>query len=151
MDTDFVLRVKCIIFWLNTGLKVNFDLYVPDFPKSTSKYFFFYILVLFSPEHPILEAFLIIKTPKTCKKHILAKKMENFVKNTFVIWVWKKLHDWAPQNNYLNKTLHPRMIHCCEAPRSMLSNYFYKKQILRGTIGEIWRKQIQMYPKMILS
>ena len=27
------------------------DLYVPDFPKSTSKYFFFYILVLFSPKH----------------------------------------------------------------------------------------------------
>ena len=39
------------------------------------------------------------------------------------------------------------MIHCCEAPRSMLSNYFCKKQVLRGTFGEIWRTQIQMYPK----
>ena len=29
----------------------------------------------------------------------------------------------------------------------MLSNYFCKKQVLRGTFGEIWRIQIQMYPK----
>ena len=29
----------------------------------------------------------------------------------------------------------------------MLSNYFGKKQVLRGTFGEIWRIQIQMYPK----
>ena len=40
-----------------------------------------------------------------------------------------------------------KMIHCCVAPRSMLSNYFCKKQVLRGTFGEIWRIQIQMYPK----
>ncbi len=39
------------------------------------------------------------------------------------------------------------MIHCCEAPISMLSNYFGKKQVLRGTFGEIWRIQIQMYPQ----
>ena len=39
------------------------------------------------------------------------------------------------------------MIHCYEAPRSMLSNYFCKKQVLRGTFGEIWRIQIKMYPK----
>ena len=39
------------------------------------------------------------------------------------------------------------MIHCCEAPTSILSNYFCKKQVLRGTFGEIWRIQIQMYPK----
>ena len=34
---------------------------------------------------------------------------------------------------------------CCEAPRSMLSNYIGKKQVLRGTFGEIWRIQIQIY------
>ena len=39
------------------------------------------------------------------------------------------------------------MIHCCEAPRSMLSNHFCKKQVLKGTCGEIWRIQIQMNPK----
>ena len=39
------------------------------------------------------------------------------------------------------------MLHCREAPRSMLSNYFCKKQVLRGTFGEIWRIQIQIYPK----
>ena len=112
-------------------------------PLST----FFYILVLFSPKHPLLEVFLLIKTPKTCKNRFWPKKMENLVKNTFVIWVWKSLNDWAAQNNYFKKTLHPKMIHCCEAPRSMLSNYFCKKQVLRGTFGEIWRIQIQIYPK----
>ena len=37
--------------------------------------------------------------------------------------------------------------HCYEAPRSMLSNYFNKKQVFRGTFGDIWRIQIQFYPK----
>ena len=63
----------------------------------------FHILVLFSPKHTILETFLLIQTPKTCKKTILAKQMKNLVKNTFVIWVWKNLKDWAAQNNYLKK------------------------------------------------
>ena len=49
--------------------------------------------------------------------------------------------------NILHKTLHPKMIHCCEASRSMLSNYFCKKQALIGTFGEIWHIQIHMYPK----
>ena len=39
------------------------------------------------------------------------------------------------------------MTHLCEAPRYMLSNYFGKKQVLRGTFGEIWRIQIQTYPQ----
>ena len=39
------------------------------------------------------------------------------------------------------------MKHCSEAPRSMLSNYIKKKQVLRGTFPEIWRIQIQMYPQ----
>ena len=43
--------------------------------------------------------------------------------------------------------LHPKMIHCCEAPISMLSNYVDKKQVLKGTFGEIWRIQIQFHPK----
>ena len=29
----------------------------------------------------------------------------------------------------------------------MLSNYFCKIQVLRGTFGEIWRIQIEMDPK----
>ena len=41
---------------------------------------------------------------KNMSKPILAKKkIENLVKNTFVIWVWKSLNDWAAQNNYLKK------------------------------------------------
>ena len=47
----------------------------------------------------------------------------------------------------LIKTLIPLITHCCEASRSMLSNYFGKKQVLRGTFGEIWRIQIQIYPQ----
>ena len=43
--------------------------------------------------------------------------------------------------------MYPNIIDCCEASRSMLSNYFCKKQVLGGTFGEIWRIQIQMYPK----
>ena len=39
------------------------------------------------------------------------------------------------------------MLHWFEAPRSMLSNYFCKKQVLKGTFGEIWRIQIQIYRK----
>ena len=44
-------------------------------------------------------------------------------------------------------TLHPKITHCSEAPRSMLSNYFAKKQVHRGTFGEICHIQIQMYPQ----
>ena len=43
------------------------------------------------------------------------------------------------------------MLHCCEAPRSILSNYFGKKQVLRGTFREIWRIQIQIYPQTSLE
>ena len=39
------------------------------------------------------------------------------------------------------------MIYCYEAPKSMLSNYFDKKQVLKGTFGEIWHIQIQFYPR----
>ena len=43
--------------------------------------------------------------------------------------------------------LNPQIPHCCEAPRSMLSNYFGKKQVLVGTFGGIWRIQVQIYPQ----
>ena len=39
------------------------------------------------------------------------------------------------------------MTNCCEAPISMLSNYFGKIQLLRDNFGESWRIQIQMYPQ----
>ena len=45
------------------------------------------------------------------------------------------------------KTFHPKILHCCEAPRSMLSNYLCKQHVLIGTFGDIWRIQNQMYPK----
>ena len=34
-------QVTCTIFWLNISFRVHLDLYVPDFPKSTSKYLLF--------------------------------------------------------------------------------------------------------------
>ena len=40
MEPDFVVQVKCSIYWLNRVLRVFLDLYTPDFPKSTSKYMF---------------------------------------------------------------------------------------------------------------
>ena len=51
----------------------------------------------------------------------------------------------------IKKNIATKMIHCCEAPRSMLSNYFCKKQILRGFFGEILCIQIQMYPKSFVE
>ena len=47
----------------------------------------------------------------------------------------------------LFKTLNPKITHCREAPRAMLSNFFGKKQVLRGAFGEIWHIQIQIYPQ----
>jgi hypothetical protein len=91
MGTDFALQEKCTIFWLNIGLRVYLDLYVPDFPKSTFKYFLY--PSNFSPKHPLLEAFLLIKTPQTCKNRFGPKKIEKFVKNTFVILFWKGLNN----------------------------------------------------------
>ena len=49
----------------------------------------------------------------------------------------------------LLKTLTPRITHCCEAPKSMLSNYFGKKQVLRGTFWEIWRMVIYLKTYLI--
>ena len=57
------------------------------------------------------------------------------------------MDDLGTQNNSLKLNLNTKIPHCCEAPRSMLSNYFGKKQVLRGTFGEIWRIQIQIYPQ----
>ena len=88
-----------------------------------------------------------IKTTKTCKPDFgqgkNAKHSQKYICNR----VWKSLNNWAAQNNYIKKTLRPKMIHCCEAPRSMLSSYFCKKQVLRGNFGKIWCIQIKMYPK----
>ena len=39
----------------------------------------------------------------------------------------------------------PKMTHCSEALKPMLSNYFCTIQILRGPYLEIWRTQIQIY------
>ena len=40
MNPEFVIRQKCSIFWANRVLRVYFDLYAANFPKSTMKFFF---------------------------------------------------------------------------------------------------------------
>ena len=134
MFTDFVLKVKCTIFWLNRGLMVYLDFYAPDFPKSTSKYFL--QPSTFSLKHPIFVAILV--------------KNHQIMKNTFGnSKIWKLSQQYIYQNfRWLSnskvfslKTLNP------QAPRSMLSNYFGKKHVLRDTFGEIWHIQIQIYPQ----
>ena len=44
--------------------------------------------------------------------------------------------------------MHPQIIHCGEAPKSMPFKYFVKKkQVLRGSFGEILLIQIQLFPQ----
>ena len=42
---DFILHVKWTIFWLNKGLRLNLDLYAPDFANILQS--MFYPVVLF--------------------------------------------------------------------------------------------------------
>ena len=84
------------MFWLNRDLGVYLVLYVPDFPKSTYKYFLY--PSTFKSETPVVKAFF-VKNKKTKKKHqnyeqpILAKKIENLGKNTLKIGVGKSLNN----------------------------------------------------------
>ena len=45
----------------------------------------------------------------------------------------EKFERLSSSKNSSNKTLHPKMTHCCEALKTMLSNYFCTTQVLRGT------------------
>ena len=47
--------------------------------------------------------------------------------------------------------MHHKIIHFCEAPKSKLSNYFGKKQILRDHFEEIWLTQIQINPQTFVE
>ena len=57
-------------------------MYVQDFPKITSMYF--YILVLFSPKHHILEELCLKKPPKSWKTDFGQKGIENL--NEIHLW-----------------------------------------------------------------
>ena len=84
MGTDFVLQVKCIIFWLNIGLRVYLDLFVADCQKSTCKYFFLYPSTFKSKTPYFGDVFVNKKHRKHVKNYFGKKKGENLVKNTFV-------------------------------------------------------------------
>ena len=45
----------------------------------------------------------------------------------------------------IQKTLHTKSTHCCEAPKSTLSNYLCTKQVPRGTFWKIQSIQMQIY------
>ena len=49
MAPDFVIRVKCIIFWHNKGLRVYFDLYAANFLKSRKKSTLFNLQIKINP------------------------------------------------------------------------------------------------------
>ena len=72
MNPDFVVQIKCTIFWLNRGLSVNLDLYAPDFPKSTSKYLFG--LIIFLVQKTLFWSRFWFKNHPNHVKHIVAKK-----------------------------------------------------------------------------
>ena len=72
MGTDFVFQMKCTIFWLTIGLRVYLGLYVPDFPKNTSKYFFLYPST-FQSKTPSFEVVFVNKSTQNMKKRILAR------------------------------------------------------------------------------
>ena len=56
MGPDFVVQVKCTIFWLNRGLRIYLNFVMAYFPKSTSKYLFGLSTFFFSTKHSTLEA-----------------------------------------------------------------------------------------------
>ena len=78
MGTDFVLQEKWTIFLPKRCLRVYLELYVLVCPKCTSKYF--YMLVLFIPKHPIVDAFLVKNPPKSCKTNFCNKQLKALAK-----------------------------------------------------------------------
>ena len=143
MLNDFVLQVKFTIFWLNRGLRVYLDLYSSDFPKSTSQYFL--NPSTFKSQTTYFGGFFGKRNHPNHVKYMLAKKRESFVKNIFNIMSLDKFEWLSSSEKFFIQILNPQIKHCCDAPRSMLSYYFGKIQVLRDNFGEIWRIQIQIY------
>ena len=99
MDHDFVVQVYHTICWLNRVLRVDLDLYDPDFPKSTFQYLSF----LVRKTHPTLQVFLFQKPLPSFKSYYCKKKKGNLVNNTLTILVCKIMNDQAAHNNSVNK------------------------------------------------
>ena len=72
MCTDFVIQVKYTIFWLNRGLRLYLDWYVRDVQRKVPQGTF-YILILFSQKHHILEPSLVKKKHQKYVKPMFAK------------------------------------------------------------------------------
>ena len=138
MSTEFVLQTKCTIFWIKRVLREYLGLCAPDCHKSISKYLIFTKVVK--------------KHGYRCFTAMCHFRMQCFFKEFFWAAQSFKLFQThmlsvllSSSEKFFKKTLHPKMTHCCEAPRSMLSYYFSIKKVLKGAFGEIWLIQIQMY------
>ena len=57
MYPDFIVQAKSTIFWLNRGVRVYFDLYVPNCPKMT---YFLLKLHFFLPLKVMLSNYLVL-------------------------------------------------------------------------------------------
>ena len=100
MDPDFVLHVKCTIFWLNRGLRVYFDLHPPDFPKSTSKYLVG--LITFLVQNIQFWRRLWFNNHSNNGKHIFEEKKVNFCQQYVDIISLEKC-EWLRRSEYFIK------------------------------------------------
>ena len=66
MDPDFVDQVRCALFWLNRGLRVYLNFYIPDLKKKYIKVPIWPQYFFFSTTHPSLEAFYVRNVVSMC-------------------------------------------------------------------------------------
>ena len=99
--TDFVVKVKCTIFWLNRGLRIYLDMYVLDFQKSTSKHLSYLRTLLV--QNPLFGGILGSKLLQSCKNYRCNKKSLFFQQNISHFDL-EAMSDEAPQNISPTKT-----------------------------------------------
>ena len=84
------------------------------------------------------------KPPHTCNKYFFQKKLILF--QLYIEHMHLEKFEWLSSSEKLFKnTLHPKITYCCEALKTMLSNYLLTTQVLRGTFFKICRIQIKTY------
>ena len=132
MGTDFVLQVKCTIFWLKRGLRVHLGLYAPDCPKSTSKYLLF---------------------TKVVRKHG-SRYLTGM--NSFRMQCWLKELFWAVQSFKLFKNWF-HMTWVVFNQKCLQNRVFWTKKLLgykkdlEVFFWKIWQIQIQIHPKTYIE
>ena len=110
---------------------------------------FFYILVLFSPTHPILEAFC-ENPPKSCKTAFGPNKLKKSSKVHLQyefekVWIIKQLRIITFKN------IASKMVHFCEAPRKMIQTTLVKSKYFEVLLGQSGESKSKCTLKPILS